>query len=144
MRAAAERLSALRFEPEWSATGPTLHPELKSWGNLSRAALNPSLRHFVHYPEVPDSEGGGLSTQVYYTGEPVPESGIYSVSHAPHRLPSEVTLLRQQPFPRCEKCDAPVEFTLLRSAPQIAAHPDFRVVLFALPVLDDDGHDMAA
>ena len=83
-----------------------------------------------------------MSTEVYRTGEAVPETGIYGVSHSPHCLPSEVTLLRQQPFPRCEKCEAPVEFTFLRSARHVATNLNFHVVLFVLPVLDDK--DIAA
>jgi hypothetical protein len=34
------------------------------------------------------------------TGVAVPESGIYRVSHSQHRLPHEVTLLKDQQFPR--------------------------------------------
>src|SRR6266576_3981495 len=34
----------------------------------------------------------------YKTGEIVPHSGIYQVTHAEHRLPHEVTLLRANSF----------------------------------------------
>jgi len=35
----------------------------------------------------------------YKTGQVVPHSGIYQVSHNEHRLPHEVTLLRANSFP---------------------------------------------
>lgn len=78
-----------------------------------------------------------MSERVYGTGGLVPQSGIYSVSHAAHRLPHEVTLLLGKTFPRCEKCGEQVEFRLVRPAPHIIADADFHVTLFALPVMED-------
>lgn len=78
-----------------------------------------------------------MSERVYGTGELVPESGIYRVSHAAHRLPHEVTLLLGNSFPRCEKCGELVQFRLLRAAPHIIVDGDFHVTLFALPVMED-------
>jgi hypothetical protein len=70
------------------------------------------------------------------TGCSVPTSGIYRVVHPQHRLPSEVTLLTNQSFPRCSKCAEPVDFELVRSAPDIGG---FKVMLYELPeVLEQD------
>ena len=80
-----------------------------------------------------------MSKEIYRGGESIPESGIYRVSHAEHRLPHEVTLLNGQRFPRCEKCRELVEFELEKGLPQIISGADFRVILFTLPVIEDDG-----
>lgn len=85
-----------------------------------------------------------VSENVYRTGESIPESGIYEVSHSAHRLPHEVTLLVGKNFPRCEKCGELVEFRLVRSAPHITSDNHFRVVLFSLPELEDDKDEQAA
>ena len=79
-----------------------------------------------------------MSERVYGTGELVPESGIYKVSHSAHRLPHEVTLLLGKIFPRCEKCGELVEFRLVRSAPHITTDTGFHVTLFALPVMEEE------
>jgi len=68
-------------------------------------------------------------------GEKILESGIYRVVHRNHRLPHEVTLLRDQLFPKCTRCDDSVYFELVRSAPDITLAP-FKVALYALPVAD--------
>jgi hypothetical protein len=70
-------------------------------------------------------------------GEKIPESGIYRVVHRNHRLPHEVTLLRDQLFPRCAKCEDSVYFELVRSAPDITLGP-FKVALYALPCSDEE------
>lgn len=70
-------------------------------------------------------------------GEKIPESGIYRVVHSNHRLPHEVTLLRDQLFPRCTRCEDSVYFELVRSAPDITLGP-FKVALYALPCADGE------
>jgi hypothetical protein len=70
-------------------------------------------------------------------GDKIPESGIYRVVHRDHRLPHEVTLLRDQIFPKCTKCEQSVYFELVRSAPDITLAP-FKVALYALPTTDDE------
>src|SRR5690348_507166 len=80
------------------------------------------------------AKGKGLRTSV-----PVPDSGIYRVSHPQHHLPYEVTLLKDQKFPRCSRCNEPVFFELVHSAPSIASHPSaFTIALYELPELADD------
>jgi hypothetical protein len=52
----------------------------------------------------------------FRTGKIVLESGTYRARHRKHRLPHEVTLLRDNTFPRCAKCKEPVIFELLQAA----------------------------
>jgi hypothetical protein len=70
-------------------------------------------------------------------GDKITESGIYRVIHQNHRLAHEVTLLRDQLFPRCVKCENSVFFELVRSAPDITLSP-FKVALYALPASDEE------
>ncbi|MGC2745588.1 MAG: hypothetical protein WA672_20655 [Candidatus Angelobacter sp.] len=70
-------------------------------------------------------------------GDRILESGIYRVYHRNHRLPHEVTLLRDQLFPKCVKCEDAVYFELVRSAPDITLAP-FKVTLYALPANDEE------
>jgi hypothetical protein len=70
-------------------------------------------------------------------GDKIVESGIYRVIHREHRLPHEVTLHRDQLFPRCMQCDDSVYFELLHGAPEDSPN-HFNVVLYALPVSDED------
>src|SRR4051812_20124699 len=71
--------------------------------------------------------------ETYKTGEVVPHSGIYRVSHNEHRLPHEVTLLRANSFPPCAKCGNNVAYQLLRAV----TVDRFSVVLNAIPELTD-------
>lgn len=73
---------------------------------------------------------------LFRTGQKVPESGIYKVTHGDHRLPHEVTLLKDQTFPRCGKCADLVEFTVIAIAPAIGERRG-RIILYELPVLAD-------
>ena len=70
-------------------------------------------------------------------GDKILESGIYRVYHRNHRLAHEVTLLRDQLFPKCIKCEDSVYFELVRSAPDITLGP-FKVALYALPERDEE------
>jgi hypothetical protein len=70
-------------------------------------------------------------------GDKILESGIYRVFHGNHRLPHEVTLLRDQLFPKCVKCEDSVYFEMVRSAPDITLAP-FKVALYALPANDEE------
>src|SRR3954465_2365379 len=80
-------------------------------------------------------------TRAYERASPFLLAGIYRVSHPQHNLPLEVTLLKDQKFPRCSRCNEPVFYELLRSAPAVtSSHPDtFQVELYELPeLLPDD------
>jgi hypothetical protein len=77
----------------------------------------------------------------YKTGEEIPASGVYRVTHSAHRLPHEVMLLRGERFPKCQQCSDTVAFKLLRAAKEITREEKrltFNVTLYELPVLEDD------
>jgi hypothetical protein len=86
-----------------------------------------------------DSTGTAKGTSLR-TGLKVPESGIYRISHSQHNLPYEVTLLKDQKFPRCSRCKEPVFYKLVRSVPAASSHRSaFTVALYELPeLLPDD------
>jgi hypothetical protein len=75
---------------------------------------------------------------LFATGDDILESGLYLIYHRQHRVPHEVTLLKGEKFPRCEKCDTAVRFKLLQAAPEISADGHFRVRLYSLPVMEED------
>ncbi|MGZ7057921.1 MAG: hypothetical protein ACXVJU_01450 [Candidatus Angelobacter sp.] len=75
-------------------------------------------------------------------GDRILESDIYRVFHRNHRLAHEVTLLRDQLFPKCIKCEHSVYFELVRSAPDVTVGP-FKVALYALPVSDEEDFTVA-
>lgn len=79
-----------------------------------------------------------MRPQKFSTDEVVPESGIYRVTHKGHRLPHEVTLLVGHIFPRCSKCKDSVQFEVVRHASHIQAQPGFNVVVYELPVFEED------
>jgi len=76
----------------------------------------------------------------FKTDAVIPESGIYRVMHAAHRLPHEVTLLKGEKFPKCQKCSHAVTFKLLRALNYSAAVKDssWRITLYELPVVEND------
>jgi hypothetical protein len=77
----------------------------------------------------------------FRTDQGVPRSGIYRVRHRKHRLPREVTLLKDQTFPRCAKCKDSVIFELLQAATNesdVTTEFSIRIYLYELPVLEDD------
>ena len=78
---------------------------------------------------------------VFRTDEVVPQSGIYRVRHQKHRLPHEVTLLRDQQFPRCSKCQICVLFELVRGAKaetEVTTDESVRIYLYELPAFEED------
>jgi|SRR5215475_110158 len=79
------------------------------------------------------SRDSNLRVIRHRTGLKIRQTGIYTVYHAEHRLPHEVTLLKGEAFPRCSECGASVEFELLKAAPEINESGGFRVVLYELP-----------
>jgi hypothetical protein len=58
---------------------------------------------------------GKATRTIYRPGELVPESGVYRVTHAPHRLMHEATLLKGDRFPLCRECKGSVRFELRRA-----------------------------
>jgi hypothetical protein len=78
-------------------------------------------------------------TQVFRTGDKVIESGIYKVTHLEHRLPHEVTLLKDAEFPRCSKCKEAVTFSVIALAPRLDKIRE-RVTVYQLPELPVDSN----
>ncbi len=74
----------------------------------------------------------------FHHGDTIPRTGLYKVEHSEHRLPAQVTLRKGEIFPPCSACDASVLFSLLKAAPAESDDKVFKVVLYSLPVLDDD------
>ncbi len=66
------------------------------------------------------------TTPSYAPGEPAPASGVYLVRHYQHRLPHEVTIVKNEAFPCCRRCGAQVRFELLRDAVSLEDDLDLR------------------
>src|SRR5438270_6623078 len=90
---------------------------------------------------VTEQHNTAKETKQFRCGDKILESGIYRVVHRNHRLPHEVTLLRDQLFPKCTRCEDSVYFELVRSAPDITLGP-FKVALYELPVTDGEEEDL--
>ena len=88
-------------------------------------------------------DSGAAKATSLKTGGTVPESGIYRVLHAQHRLPTEVTLLANHEFPRCSCCSEPVFYELVRSAPLagLLRPGTFTISLYQLPEISDEPLD---
>jgi hypothetical protein len=68
-----------------------------------------------------------MTTNTYWPGEQIPESGVYSVVHTNNHTGShDVTILREGDFPACNECGSRVYFTLTRPGQNIALNPHFR------------------
>jgi len=84
-------------------------------------------------------KGGKTSTEKperrkFLSGEAVPKSGIYKVTHSQHRLPHEVTVLSGQIFPPCAKCGNAVIFRLLRVIQD--SDTPFTITLHQIPEIE--------
>jgi hypothetical protein len=84
-------------------------------------------------------KSSAMSGGRFKTGDAIPKSGIYRVMHSAHRLPHEVTLLKGEKFPKCQKCTDAVTFTLIRALNYRTVVTEFswRVRLYELPVVED-------
>jgi hypothetical protein len=90
---------------------------------------------------VKSGPGKTVKHPIFRTDEMVPASGVYRVRHKKHRLPHEVTLFREQQFPRCAKCQNAVTFELIRAANSEPDSPrglSAPICVHELPVLDDE------
>lgn len=70
----------------------------------------------------------------YRTGDLVPVTGIYRVTHNLHRLPHEAVLLANERCPRCAKCNHDVLFELAYPAPDLL--PTYRSRIYELPGIE--------
>jgi hypothetical protein len=74
--------------------------------------------------------------------EVVPETGVYRVFHAGHRVSHEALLLRDTNFPRCAQCGEDVHFEFVSSVPALEGDADFcSRKLFELPHPDEQIED---
>jgi len=65
----------------------------------------------------------------FETGQIIPQSGSYAVSHKPHLLEREATLLKEHVFPACAKCIVPVHFDLLHAVQTESARDKLRLLM---------------
>lgn len=82
-----------------------------------------------------DSEGSRREVRRYRTGEIVPETGLYLLTHNPHHLQHAALLLKEAQFPGCSLCQAEVVFELAYVTPGLF-HP-FQYRINELPEIDD-------
>jgi len=103
------------------------------------------MRHWRGFTVHSGGKAQRVKANALRTGCEVPESGIYRVLHSQHRLPREVTLMKNHSFPRCSKCSEPVYFELERSAPSAGSYSgSFNVMLYELPEIAEPEDDSLA
>ena len=67
-----------------------------------------------------------LFAEVFYAGDPIPETGIYLISHTTgHQAALERVMPRGLSFPECSTCGTRVRFKLVRGAPSVWEDEDF-------------------
>ncbi|HEU5450778.1 MAG TPA: hypothetical protein VFU76_02275 [Terriglobales bacterium] len=104
-----------------------------------------SERHFDRGLHIVTRNGSPAPSPYFRAGESIPSTGIYRVFHAGHRVSHEVTLLRDEAFPRCSTCGSEVHFEQLCCVPGIEQDADFRSrKLFELPHPEEPQADPAA
>jgi hypothetical protein len=82
----------------------------------------------------------------FATGETVPDSGIYLVTHTPHRLAVEVALFKGEIFPKCGRCSEAVLFRMVRAFHGLdaIARLSYRVPLYELEADDQEAESTTA
>jgi hypothetical protein len=84
-----------------------------------------------------------LSGLTYRAGQRIPTSGIYLVEHFRHRDGHEVTLIRDEQFPFCQRCGFGVVFTLVQAAPELESSTSPRIVLHQIPDVSEPDPEVA-
>jgi hypothetical protein len=97
-----------------------------------------SISSKQHLPRAMFKSAHYIMALLYKSSSLIPESGIYRVIHAQHRLPHEVTLIGGQTFPPCGKCHEEVRFELVRELPELERERRGHVSLYSLPVVDEE------
>ncbi len=64
----------------------------------------------------------------FTSGQIASTSGHYKVSHKPHALRSDITLLKGYYFPACAICRVPVQFQLTQGLMVESARERFRLL----------------
>lgn len=90
-----------------------------------------------------EKEPSTLSGLTYRAGQQIPTSGIYLVEHFRHRDGHEVTLIRNERFPFCQKCGFGVVFTLVQAAPELDSATSPKIVLHQIPDVSDSDPEAA-
>jgi hypothetical protein len=82
----------------------------------------------------------------FATGTIVPASGIYLVTHRPHRLAAEVALFKGESFPKCGRCSEIVQFRMVRAFEGLDAIEklSYRVPLYQLDANDEEAKSTTA
>lgn len=83
-------------------------------------------------------KGSEAPSPFFRVGEEIPESGVYRVFHAEHRVSHQVLLLAGEKFPRCSQCGSDVHFELLQRIPEIAQDADF-IRVYEIPHPEQEG-----
>jgi hypothetical protein len=107
------RLRTSPISAHWSVQNPHLSEAARAEIPRKRQAL--ASPTFLPPPGRP-----------YYTGEAVPESGVYEVVHAEGFRERSVTFVKGQLLPGCEICGQDVSYRLVRAAPYIFHDNDFQ------------------
>jgi hypothetical protein len=94
-------------------------------------------------PHAPEQENDALSGLTYRAGQSIPTSGIYLVEHFRHRNGHEVTLIRNERFPFCQRCGYGVVFTLVQAAPELDSATSPRIVLHQIPDVSEPDPEVA-
>jgi len=71
-------------------------------------------------------QGASQAEQIFRSGDEVPESGVYTVTHEGHRLSHAATIFKGERFPQCVHCGTQVRFVLVRPVALISEDSDFR------------------
>jgi hypothetical protein len=90
-----------------------------------------------------EKEPSPLSGLTYRAGQQIPTSGIYLVEHFRHRVDHEVTLIRNERFPICQRCGFGVVFTLVQAAPELDASSQSKIVLHQIPDVSEPDPEAA-
>ena len=90
-----------------------------------------------------ERELSNWSGLTYRAGQLIPTSGIYMVEHFRHRDSHEVTLIRNERFPICQRCGFGVVFTLLQAAPELDASSQSKIVLHQIPDVSETDPEAA-
>jgi len=81
----------------------------------------------------------------FYVDDPMPESGLYRVFHADHRVSHKAILPKGQKFPRCGVCKEEVHFELILAVPQLESDPNFRSFrVYEIPHKSDEEENSQA
>ena len=83
-----------------------------------------------------------MASGFFLAGQRIPGSGIYQVRHVGHRLPHEVTLLKDQQFPPCARCGAAVQFKIARVIEALDERRE-KIILNMLPVFNEEDQQAA-